>query len=136
MISVRKTGGGSPEANLSEMESISNVSNIEPKQTKKRKFFAEDDTLGQLLKKILMEGEQEKLAILKNIDSKMDRIVNLLETVVGNQNKIISDSTTPLQSTIPPFQTAASTPILPPPNPRGYYQPFMPPFHHNFPTND
>ena len=95
MISVRKTGGGSPEANLSEMElkiksikgkelfegvnlgiglslgspispfsplsesevSISNVSNIEPKQTKKRKFFAEDDTLGQSLKKILMEGE-------------------------------------------------------------------------------
>ena len=174
MISVRKTGGGSPEANLSEMElkikcikgkelfegvnlgidlslgspispfsplsesevSISNVSNIEPKQTKKRKFFAEDDTLGQSLKKILMEGEQEKLAILKSIDSKMDRIVNLLETVVGNQNKMISDSTTPLQSTIPPFQPAASTPIFPPPNPRGYYKPFMPPFHHNFPTND
>ena len=83
-----------------------------------------------------MEVEQEKLAILKSIDSKMDRIVNLLETIVGNKNMMIYDSTTPLQSTIPPFQTATSTPILPPPNPRGYYQPFMPPFHHNFPTND
>ena len=65
----------------------------------------------------------------------MDRIVNLLETVVENQNKMISNSTTPLQSTIPPFKTAASTPILPLPN-RGYYQPFMPPLHHHFPTND
>ena len=83
-----------------------------------------------------MEGEQKKLTILKSIDSKMDRIVNLWETVVGDQKKIISDPTTPLQSTIPPFQTAASTPILPPLNPRGYYQPFMPPFHHNFFTNE
>ena len=66
----------------------------------------------------------------------MDRIVNLLEVVVENQNKKISDSTTPLQSTIPPFQTAASTPILPPAKPRGYYQPSMPPFYHRFPTND
>ena len=65
----------------------------------------------------------------------MDRIVNLLETV-GNQNKMISDPTIPLQSTIPPFQTATSTPILPPPNHHGYYQPYMPPFHHNFPIND
>ena len=115
--------------------SILNVSKIEPKQTKKRKFFSEDDTPGQSFKKILMEGEQEKLAILKRIDSKMDWIINLLETVVDNQNKMISASTTPLQSTIPPFQTATSTPILPPPNPR-YFKPFMPLFYPNFPTND
>ena len=40
-----------------------------------------------------------------------------------------------MQSTIPPFQTAASTSILPPPNPRGYYQPSMPPLHYRFPSN-
>ena len=47
----------SPFGPLSESEmAISNVSNIELKQTKKRKSFAEDDTLGQPLKKTLMQG--------------------------------------------------------------------------------
>ena len=54
----------SPFSPLSESEmSISNVSNIELKQTKERKFLAEDDTLSQSLKKTLMQGEQEKLDI-------------------------------------------------------------------------
>ena len=48
---------------------------------------------------------------------------------------MISNSTIPHQSTIPPLQTTASTPILPPPNPRGYYQPFMPHLHYCFTTN-
>ena len=150
MITARKRGGGSPEANLSEMElkikcikgkelfegvssgidlslespisplsesdmSISNATNIELKPPKKRIFIAEDDTLGHSLKNTLMQGEQEKLVLLKSIDSKMDRIVNLLEAVVENQNKMICNSIPPSQPTIPPFQTAASTPILPPP---------------------
>ena len=66
-------------------------------------LFAEDDTLGQSLKKTLMQGKHEKLHLLKSIVSKMDRIENLLETVVENQNKIISNSTTPLQSIVPTF---------------------------------
>ena len=135
MISARKTGGGSPEANLSEMElkikcikgkelfegvssgidlslespisplsesdmSISNATNIEFKPPKKRIFIAENDTLGHSLKNTLMQGEQEKLVLLKSIDSKMDRIVNLLEAVVENQNKMICNSIPPSQPTI------------------------------------
>ena len=127
----------SPISPLSESDmSISNATNIELKPPKKRICIVEDDTLGHSLKNTLVQGEQEKLVLLKSIDSKMDRIVNLLEAVVENQNMMICNSIPPSQPTILPFQTAASTPILPPPNPHGYYQPFMPPLPHHFPNND
>ena len=170
LSSIRKTGCGSPEGNLSEMElkiksikgkelfegvasgidlsllspisplsesemSIGSATDRDIKPRRKRKFFDDDIALTHSVKNVILQGEQEKLVVWKSIDTKLDRVVGLLEAVVSNQNRMLSNNFSQIQPTLPPFQTTPST-LPPPPNPHGYFQPFLPPHPHHFQTND
>ena len=127
LSSIRKTGGGSPEGNLSEMElkiksikgkelfegvasgidlslespisplsesemSIGSATDRDIKPRRKRKFFDDDIALTHSVKNVILQGEQEKLVVLKSIDTKLDRVVGLLEAVVSNQNRKLSNN--------------------------------------------
>ena len=67
----------------------------EMKPPKKRKFFDESLT-DTTLKKALLESEQEKIGLLRNINSKMDKVVDLLGQIVGIQNRLLSNTTSQL----------------------------------------
>ena len=129
LFSIRKTGAGSPEANLLEMElkiqsikgkellkgvtsgidlsllspisplsdsemSISSAADREIKPQEKKKFSDEDINLTHSVKNVILQKEQEKLVVLRNINSKLNRVVDLLEAVVSNQSKMLSNTMT------------------------------------------
>ena len=115
---------------------ISSAADREIKPQRKRKFFDEDITLTHSVKDVILQNEQEKLVVLRNINNKLDRVVDLLEVVVSNQSKMLSNTMTQIHPTLPTFQTDASALLSPPPNPHGYFQSFILPHPHHFQTND
>ena len=157
VLSARKTGGGSPEAELTELEAklksikgklfegvqggidICSASPITPlsdsdmsiveemKPPRKRKFFDERSNLTDThLKKALLETEQEKIGLVRNIYNKM---VNLLGQIVGIQNRLLSNTTSQLH----PSYLLHPTTLLPPFAPQPYPSTFM---QQHFPSND
>ena len=159
VLSARKTGGGSPEAELTEHEAklksikgkelfegvqggidIGSASPITPlsdsdmsiveemKPPKKRKFFDESLT-DTTLKKALLETEQEKIGLLRNINSKMDKMVDLLGQIVGIQNRLLSKTTSQLHPSYLPNPTTLLPPFAPQPYPSTFMQ-------QHFPSND
>ena len=109
--------------------SDSDISIVEEmKPPKKRKFFDESLT-DTTLKKALLETEQEKIGLLRNINSKMDKMVDLLGQIVGIQNRLLSNTTSQLHPSYLPNPTT----LLPPFAPQSYPSTFM---QQHFPSND
>ena len=164
LTTARKTGGGSPAAELTELEyklksikgkelfegipggidlcsespisplplSDSDMSIVEEiKPPRKRKFFNESMVTDTTLKKSLLETEQEKIEILRSIDTKMDKMLKLLEQLVG-PNRLQYNTTPQMHSHIQPNYLANPTSMLPPLAPQAF-PPFM---QHNLPGND
>ena len=159
MYLARKTGGGSPEAELTELEakvksikgkelfvgvvggidiitsplsplsdsdmSISEV--IQP--PRKRKFIDEKTDPIDQIKEALLENEQEKIALLRSIDQKMDCMVNLLGQLVSiHQNKLLANTTPQMH----PHYGSNPPTFLPPLPPQVYSSTSM---HQHFPSS-
>ena len=61
---------------------------------RKRKFIDDKTEPIDQTKKALLENEQEKIALLRSIDKKMDCMVNLLGQLVSiQQNKLLANTT-------------------------------------------
>ena len=161
VLSARKTGGGSPEAELTELEAklksikgkelfegvqggidICSASPITPlsdsdmsiveemKPPRKRKFFDERSNLTDTtLKKALLETEQEKIGLLRNINNEIDKMVDLLGQIVGIQNRLLSNTTSQLHPSYFPNPTTLLPPFAPQPYPSTFMQ-------QHFPSND
>ena len=95
---------------------------------KKRKFFDESLT-DTTLKKALLESEQEKIGLLRNINNKMDKVVDLLGQIVGIQNRLLSNTTSQLHPSYLPNPTTLLPPFAPQPYPSTFMQ-------QHFPSND
>ena len=159
VLSARKTGGGSPDAELTDLEaklksikgkelfegvqggiyicsaspittlSDSDMSIVEEmKPPKKRKFFDESLT-NTTLKKALLETVQDKIVLLRNINNKMDKMVDLFGQIFGIQNRLLSNTTSQLHPTYLPNPTT----LLPPFAPQPYPSTLM---KQHFPSND
>ena len=104
VLSARKTGGGSPEAELTELEaklksikgkelfkgiqggidfcsaspitplSDSDMSIVEEMKPPKKQKFSDESLTDTTLKKALLETEQEKIGLLRNMNNKMDKV--------------------------------------------------------------
>ena len=119
-----------------EIHSQNAASESDFKATRKRKIFDEAVIAPDSVKQKILEKQEEKIHILRSIDSKLDKFaesyhantarkVDLLEKMVSNQNKMLVSNTSTMS--LPCFQAASSIHI-----PLGFqlnYFPQLPPFY-------
>ena len=165
IYSARRTGGGCPTAELTELETmlksikekelfdgvhggidVSSPSPISPlsdcdmsiaedtRPTRKRSLSDEGNLTNATLKKALLESEQEKITLLRGIDDKIDKMLDLLGQIVSN-NKLQSSTIQQQQQVHPPHlhgYYSTPTAMFPP----VASQSFPPRFMQQHPSND